>query len=308
MAFRRTSSHRGTLLKIVVLLSSRCINSLLVPQVLFESERVLAINKPTDVAHHNNPETGELGIITRLRQFYNNSSDENPRLYGVHRLDRVTTGILLLAKDAEMAGILSGAFRDNHVTKLYVGISSKKPKKKKQGWVRGEMVRGRRKSWYLQKETTTGSGTVASSDFAVTRFFTAGLGGLDEHLTARNGSIDGIRPRTCILFQPHTGKTHQLRVAAKSVGLPLLGDPIYGDGGDDESSRTFLHAAGIHIPSNALEGQGPITIWCPPQFAEILWPEHGSNSFHQILDNLLEKHCECPELLSESKKKETMGA
>lgn len=261
--------------------------SALVPQVLYESERVLAINKPSGISHHNDEATGELGIVSQLRQHYK-SENNNMRLYGIHRLDRVTSGILLFAKDSEMAGILGAAFKDAQVVKYYVGISNRKPKKKKQGWVKGDMVRGRRKSWYLTRDDKSDK-----SNFAVTRFFSAGLGGLDHHRLPTEAESQS--PSTCLLFRPHTGKTHQLRVAAKSVGLPLMGDPIYGDPGSD--SRTFLHAAAIHLPLDE-EEHDAITIWCPPPFADLLWEDSGKDSFDQILENLFQKHCESPEILS----------
>ncbi|KAL3922292.1 MAG: hypothetical protein SGARI_006485, partial [Bacillariaceae sp.] len=78
------------------------------------------------------------------------------------------------------------------------------------------------------------------------------------------------------MFVPYTGKTHQLRVAAKSMGIALIGDPIYSDGtagvNDSQATRaprTMLHASGISIPSVSDDGDGDddsVNIWCPPQF------------------------------------------
>lgn len=297
-----------------------------VPRVLYESDRILAIDKPPGISHHNSDATGELGIVSQLRDYYNvrdGSGPEPPvRLYGVHRLDRVTSGILLFAKDAEMAGILSKAFRDRTAVKYYLGISNRKPKKKKQGWVKGTMVRGRRKSWYLtsnKKDSTKGKESadnelVIDDNYSVTRFFTAGLGDLGE-LCLHNTTSDDAVARTCILFRPHTGKTHQLRVAAKSVGLPLLGDPIYGSDATTPAGsgpRTFLHAAAIHIPMGkkgvgvgVANGDGisdvvdheSVTIWCSPNFASLLWKDDAHAAFDQIMNKLFKSHCECHEIL-----------
>ena len=64
-----------------------------------------------------------------------------------------------------------------------------------------------------------------------------------------------------ILFQPHTGKTHQLRVAAKIVGLPILGDPIYANVAYTQGTeRKYLHAAALHVNINGED----ICIWDPP--------------------------------------------
>jgi len=84
--------------------------------VLFESNRILAVDKPEGIPHHDGED--ELGIPSLLRQAQAHGKlDYKGRLYGVHRLDRVTSGILLLAKDAEMASTLTRAFREGNVTK-----------------------------------------------------------------------------------------------------------------------------------------------------------------------------------------------
>jgi tRNA pseudouridine32 synthase / 23S rRNA pseudouridine746 synthase len=247
-------------------------------QILFESDHILAINKPTGIPHHDDGE--EPGILSVVRQQQASSAIHyQGRLYGVHRLDRVTSGILLFAKDQETAATLTKAFRDGTVTKYYTGLSAKKPTSKKQGWVKGNMVRGRRKSWYLTRD-------LQGENYAVTRYFTAGLAGL----AGSNVDQEDPPPKTLLLFRPMTGKTHQLRVAAKSVGLPLQGDPVYTDGEDRSGSRTYLHATGLHVD---LETEHSITVWSQPPFGH-LW----TGGFDQALDRLVEKHCtDCNPLL-----------
>jgi tRNA pseudouridine32 synthase/23S rRNA pseudouridine746 synthase len=227
------------------------------------------------------------------------------RIYGVHRLDRVTSGILLFAKDAETAKVLSQKFRDGTITKYYCGISGKKPTKKKQGWVKGNMAQGRRKSWMLQRNDSD-----EKNNFAETRFFTSGLSSLAEYSTTGPADYAPQPPKTLILFRPHTGRTHQLRVAAKSVGLPLLGDPIYKDGSSSQqtngdandstdaeqlpaavvAARTYLHACALHFQ---LDDDEDVTIWSPPPFGDSLWNPEGSQQFDAILERLVQKHCDC---------------
>eukprot|EP01083_Nonionella_stella_P242396 845543_1 len=78
-----------------------------------------------------------MGILSIVRQQQKEGKiSYEGRIYGVHRLDKVTSGILLLAKSSEIAKLLSEAFRDKTVTKYYIALSNKKPKKKKQGWVK----------------------------------------------------------------------------------------------------------------------------------------------------------------------------
>jgi tRNA pseudouridine32 synthase/23S rRNA pseudouridine746 synthase len=65
--------------------------------------------------------------------------------------------------------------------------------------------------------------------------------------------------RALVEFRPETGRTHQIRVhAASGIGVPLLGDPVYGDGGS--AARTMLHAAGLDV---AREGKPPIVAAAP---------------------------------------------
>ncbi|KAL7550943.1 hypothetical protein ACHAWF_014152 [Thalassiosira exigua] len=294
--------------------------------ILHESERLLAIAKPSGVSHHDDPSAGELGMLSLIREKQGGPNPSFPypgRLHGVHRLDRVTSGILLLAKDPATAGELAAKFREGEVTKYYAALSGKKPRKKKQGWVRGEMVPGRRGSYKhvnptgrkgasdAKEERTEGSEREGrkSLGHAATRFFTAGLGNLSLVPTLRaNGDEDSDRtlPKTALLFRPHTGKTHQLRVAAKSLGLPILGDARYGGGSlpgvapadvdaeggvaPGDRDRTYLHAAALHV---RLDDGEVAAIWSPPPFGRLF----EGTELSDVYVEMMEKHCDCPPLL-----------
>lgn len=262
-------------------------------KILHESDRILVIDKPHGISHHSSRPIAEgddvegdttiLGILALLReQQAIGRLNYQGRLYGVHRLDQVTSGILVLAKDQEMSRDLTRAFRTGNVIKYYTGISMVKAKKK-QGWVKGRMVRGRRKSWYLTREKDDGS------NYAVTRYFTSGLGSINR-FEATNPEIEapkdaGASPKTLILFRPHTGRTHQLRVAAKSVGIPIAGDPLYSDNLQHALDRTYLHATALRIPDMNL------AVVSLPPFGP-LWSLSGSDVFVQSLRSLVEKHCD----------------
>jgi hypothetical protein len=129
------------------------------------------------------------------------------------------------------------------------------------------------------------------------------------------------------MFRPYTGKTHQLRVAAKAMGIPLLGDPIYRDGStgggkgaegaamfldgtsDDDSAdhgarmstRTMLHASGIHIPATKGSNgrmEEAVNVWCPPPFFEELRGTADGDSLADRLGvtvrQLMIKNCDVP--------------
>jgi tRNA pseudouridine32 synthase/23S rRNA pseudouridine746 synthase len=255
--------------------------------ILHESDNLLVINKPHQISHHDSGD--EIGILTLLRNLQASGKMEyKGRLYGVHRLDRITSGILLLAKNKETAQSLSNSFRTrSNITKYYVALSNKKPKKK-QGWVKGDMVPSRRGSFKLTK---------SMDNPASSRFYTAGLGKCDSsEYTFPHSSIEDEElsaPKTMILFQPLTGKTHQLRVASKSLGLPILGDKMYGDANEAKKyNRTYLHAIAMHVQINGED----IVVWNPPDdwFTSKTSQQCDENAAEipeTIMYKLFYKHC-----------------
>ncbi|MDA0147827.1 TIGR01621 family pseudouridine synthase [Vibrio sp. LaRot3] len=180
--------------------------------ILFTHPQFVVINKHPNVSVHR--DDGD----TMLVQEVANQLGES-QLYLVHRLDKMTSGILLLARTAQAASLLSQAFANRQVEKFYLAIGSKKPKKK-QGLISGDMERSRRSAWKLLN---------SQINPAVTQFFS---------LAAEPGE-------RLFLCKPHTGKTHQIRVAIKSVGSAIVGDPIYNP--SSHSDRGYLHAFALRF-------------------------------------------------------------
>lgn len=167
----------------------------------------VVIYKKPDTSFHS--ESGQPGVFETFKQ-----REGFVELYPVHRLDKVTSGLLVMAKDAATNLALTQAFARREVEKYYLAISGKKPTKK-QGLIKGDMAQARRGAWKLLTDT---------KNPAVTQFFSKGVG-------------EGKR---LFVLKPHTGKTHQLRVALKSLGAPIFGDELYG--GQSPADRTYLHA------------------------------------------------------------------
>ena len=178
--------------------------------ILFCHSDFIVINKHPHVSVHK--DDGD----TMLLQEVARSLDGKP-LYLIHRLDKMTSGILLLARNKKAASELSQLFAERKVAKFYLAIGSKKPKKK-QGLVKGDMERSRRSAWKLLN---------TQSNPAITQFFSA-------------SAEPGERLFIC---KPFTGKTHQIRVALKSIGSPIVGDTIYNP--SCQASRGYLHAFAI---------------------------------------------------------------
>jgi len=167
----------------------------------------MVVYKKPNVSFHS--ESGDAGLFETVKQ-----QEALSELYPVHRLDKITSGLLVMAKTASANHELTEQFRLRQVEKYYLAISGKKPKKS-QGLIVGDMAPARRGAWKLQTTTTNP---------AITQFFNKGM----------------IEGRRLFIVKPYTGKTHQIRVALKSVGSPICGDDLYG--GDALSDRGYLHA------------------------------------------------------------------
>jgi tRNA pseudouridine32 synthase/23S rRNA pseudouridine746 synthase len=179
--------------------------------IVFENQDFIAVNKPVGLGMHQEGDCQ--GVVTQLQKQLNMT-----QLWLVHRLDKVTSGLLLLAKSAEAAARLGELFAQRRIQKYYIAISDSKPKKK-QGSVLGDMRKLRDGKWALSQSRTNP---------AITQFFSCGMG-------------DGLR---FFILKPNTGKTHQIRVMMKSVSSPILGDRLYTG---SDSDRCYLHAYALHF-------------------------------------------------------------
>jgi tRNA pseudouridine32 synthase/23S rRNA pseudouridine746 synthase len=222
------------------------------PQLVHESKGLLFVSKPPGLSFHSEGE--EPGVLPLLRSMQATGEiDFGGRLYSVHRLDRVTSGLLMIAKSPDAAQQVSELLQTRRLHKYYCALSSRKPSKK-QGTVSGDMARSRRGSWKLLR---------TRDNPAITRFMSQGIGTMP---VAAEGGEDTTRQTVLRAFccKPETGRTHQLRVALKCLGAPILGDPLYSNA--DEASlqeRCFLHACALRIPagcSHLSEGGAPSAV------------------------------------------------
>mmetsp|Transcript_44785 Transcript_44785/g.113357 ORF Transcript_44785/g.113357 Transcript_44785/m.113357 type:complete len:293 (-) Transcript_44785:21-899(-) len=228
--------------------------------VVRETERLLLVNKPPGMSFHAD-QADELGLVETLRAMQQSQQLEyNGGLFSVHRLDRVTSGVILFAKDAEAAAMAAAAFQNRTVHKYYISLGARKPSKT-QGRVVGDMARSRRSAWMLKRATT---------DPAVTYFNSWGC----------PGSRPGLR---MFILKPETGKTHQLRVAMKALGSPILGDPLYGSGA--EADRCYLHAAGLRLPALGGGLEGLDVVVPPAEGDEFVTPEFQAAFDQHFLAN-----------------------
>jgi tRNA pseudouridine32 synthase/23S rRNA pseudouridine746 synthase len=184
--------------------------------VVFDHQDFVVINKPCGVAMHD-PINGICQLLSRQLAI--------PKLFLVHRLDTATSGCLLLAKNKSSAASLSQLFATRKIEKYYIAISDKKPKKK-QGKIAGDMKKSRDGNYML---TTPQQSQAQAISFFISE------------------SIPSIG--RLYYVKPVTGKTHQIRVALKSIGSPILGDTRYKGTSAD---RLYLHSMMLSFTYNGI--------------------------------------------------------
>lgn len=220
--------------------------------IIFEHDDFIVINKPSGISVHDkqalqdkkSEPTREAGIVSLVK-----AQISRPQLWLVHRLDKITSGCLILAKNAQTAKELGVQFETRQVQKYYLAISDKKPKKR-QGSVIGDLKKVRDGKWILTRDKVNPS---------ITHFFDKGL-------------EQGLRLQ---IMKPYTGQTHQLRVVMSSLGATILGDEHYNG---TDSDRTYLHAWQIQFQ---LRGQS-YTIQSEPQTGQ--WFQ--TQAFKQLLQSI----------------------
>ena len=173
--------------------------------VIYQHSDFIIIEKPFNLSFHKNEDEEGVFNIIKSQVGYN--------LWPVHRLDKITSGLLIFAKSQAAASQFGKLFEQQLINKIYIAISDKKPKKK-QGHIIGDMGKSRSGSWKLEHTKVNP---------AKTHFMSKSL-------------LPNIR---LFWIKPSTGKTHQIRVALKSIGSPILGDTRYSG---TKSDRGYLHA------------------------------------------------------------------
>ena len=211
--------------------------------IVHETKGLLFVDKPPGLSFHASGALGDPGILPLLRAGAYSTAE---RLPSVHRLDRVTSGLLMVAKSAEAAREVGVLLREQRIHKYYVALTARKPSKK-MGRVSGDMERSRRGSWKLLR---------SMDNPAVTDF------------VSRTAGDDDAPTRRALLLKPRTGRTHQLRVALKALSSPVLGDPLYAAAhAAAEEERAYLHATALRLPAGMpalTDDASPIEVICAP--------------------------------------------
>lgn len=216
--------------------------------VLFRDDAVIALDKPAGMAVQGGAKTGRhLDAMLDALRF---DGDERPRL--VHRLDRDTSGVLLLARTGAAARALTAAFRAKETVKEYWAIVVGVPKPA-EGRIDLSLMKAATGKAFVPED-------LADEDAkrAVTYY--------------RIVEQAGKRAAWLALW-PQTGRTHQLRVHAAAIGTPILGDGKYGGReaflpGAEIEGRLHLHARRLVLPHPLRPKQAiDVTAPLPPHMA-----------------------------------------
>jgi len=200
-------------------------------RVLFLDGEALVIDKPAGLAVHPGPATRESleNWLDDLRFGFRR------RPAPVHRLDRDTSGCLLLARNPKALKRFAAAFEAGEVEKTYLAVLAAVPAARA-GRIELPLakVSSREQGWRM---VVREDGKPAATGW---------------ELLAEAGG------RALVRFRPETGRTHQIRVhAASGIGIPIAGDPVYGDG----KGPMLLHAHTLRV---ARAGKAAIEATAPP--------------------------------------------
>ena len=206
-------------------------------RILYRDALMLVINKPAGIAvHQSHPNAVNRDVyIEQSFPALQFGLPKPPML--AHRLDKDTSGCLVLGRHRKALDDLSRLFREGLMEKTYWAIVERGPVED-EGFI--DLPLGRldpARGWWMKVDP---DGLKAQTGWKVI------------------GRADGM---AFMLLSPLTGRTHQLRVHCQAMGWPIIGDPIYGDG-RRSGERLHLHARSITIP--LYKNKPPITVEAPP--------------------------------------------
>ncbi|MFP4321008.1 MAG: RluA family pseudouridine synthase [Anaerolineales bacterium] len=216
--------------------------------VLHEDDALVVIHKPAGLVVHPAPgnESGTL-VNALLARYPDLGADGAPERAGiVHRLDKDTSGVILVARTAAAQAHLMAQFQERTVHKTYWALCERQPRTES-GRIDAPIGRDPRQRKRMA--------VVHSGKPAVTEYHT----------------LDVFEDHTLLAAHPETGRTHQVRVHLAFIGCPVVGDRVYGPRKQRiKLSRLFLHAQAITIRHPARDEALTFEAPLPPKLQNVL--------------------------------------
>lgn len=212
--------------------------------IVFQNENFLAVNKPRGVNSQ-----GALSVAREVEALWMSRALDGRSLSfrpgPLHRLDKMTSGVLFFSQSAEGARVFCEWMRERALQKKYIAVAQ------------GTMERAEEWNDALEK--------FESGSFFVSRAADEGEGrrAVTRARPLAHGALEG-RPVTLALFEIGTGRHHQIRAQAALHGFPLAGDSAYG--AENFSAGLLLHAREIDFPENSLSLPARVSAPLPGYF------------------------------------------
>ena len=202
------------------------------PKIIFQNKDFIVVDKPVGMAVHEGVKTDEPTIVdfllVKFPEIKNVGDDPETRPGIVHRLDKETSGVMVVARNQKAFGQLKELFKNRQVEKKYLAVVHGRLKTKT-GKIEGEM--GRSKRDFRKQSLVRGKVKVRKERYSLTLY----------------KALKEFNDYSLLEVVPKTGRTHQIRVHLQSIGHPVVGDGKYTfkKYKKNRYPRMYLHASEI---------------------------------------------------------------
>ena len=220
-------------------------------RVAYEDEHLLIVDKPAGLVVHPSAGHGSGTLVHGLlgRAIVGGEEAERPGI--VHRLDRDTSGLLVVARSEEAHRRLQALLRQRKIQREYLALVRGRPRSRR-GRIEAPIGRDRTDPTRISLDSTTPRDAVTNFEL-----------------------VESFSRHALLRVSLETGRTHQIRVHLAAIDLPVAGDPVYGVPGDLGLERQFLHAARLAFDHPLAETRVEVDSPLPPDLDAALTLARG---------------------------------